>query len=188
MEGEELTKQGEGWREELSGVGQTYRKEKDEEGGGTREAGGVRREGVGGRMEEKVGRRTLHPCFLRPPLSYPLRSCITPKCLLTAEMAVLWELCCACIGQTTHTRNIFPSFSDMVGYVSVWLDTYPCGWSLICSLLLTPVFQVYVLINGVIYICIGSTYPTKSCLVCRQFALVSVHNFNLTRCVSKMSI
>ncbi len=111
MEGEKLTKQGEGWREELSGVGQTYRKEKDEEGGGTREAGGVRREGVRGMMEEKVGRRTLHPCFLRPPLSYPLRSCITPKCLLTAEMAVLWELCCACIGQTTHTRNIFPSFS-----------------------------------------------------------------------------
>ena len=27
VEGEELTKQGEGWREELSGVGQTYRKE-----------------------------------------------------------------------------------------------------------------------------------------------------------------
>ena len=56
MEGEELTKQGEGWREELSGVGQTYRKEKDEEGGGTRDAGGVRRER--GRREDGGASRT----------------------------------------------------------------------------------------------------------------------------------
>ena len=114
-------------------------------GGGTMQGGGGQ---VGGRKEEKVGRRTLHPCFLRPPLSYPLRSCITPKCLLTAEMAVLWELCCACIAHAQHFSKFFRNGRiriRLVGYVFVWLVSYlfSLAYTRISSLCLDKWCDIY---------------------------------------------